>query len=269
MLGESNLRQSEAEETVVRVPGGVPPPGGWPVLVFLHGCGERAASYAAHAALAAAWDFAGVAPSGPLATAHAGRSWPGELSLTSDCIQAALDGCQADHPVDRGRVYLCGFSQGATHAYGLLAARPDLYRGAIALSPGEGPSPPVPVRTAGAPRALYVAYGQEEYRAFRKRARQYAAMWRRAGWACWLEPHAGWHHFPVDWPTRLPRILQWLQGQGPEGEPSAVGQPPAHGPTDQDSAGAQGVGALRSEAREAPAVEQSTRSWWPFRRKRK
>lgn len=225
MPGEANLPGSEAEETVVRVPGAPPPRGGWPVLMFLHGCGERPASYADHAAFAAGCDFAGIAPPGPLPTAHAGRSWTGELSVTGDCVQSALDQCAGDHPLDRGKVYLCGFSQGATHAFGLLAGRPDLYAGAVVLSPGEGPSPPALARGAGIPRALYVAYGQMEYRVFRNRAQNYAALWRRTGWPCWLESHTGWHHFPVDWHTRLPRILEWLQDGGREGEsPTAAPQ---------------------------------------------
>jgi hypothetical protein len=41
MLGEPNLQQSEAEQTVVCVPVRTPPPSGWPVLMFLHGCGEK------------------------------------------------------------------------------------------------------------------------------------------------------------------------------------------------------------------------------------
>ncbi len=224
MVDEPDLRQSETDEIVVRVPVGSPPPSGWPVLVFLHGCGERPASYAVHAALAAACDLAGIAPPGPAATSHAGRSWPGELSVTGDCVQSALDRCERDHLVDRGRVYLCGFSQGATHAYGLLAARPDLYRGAIVLSPGEGPPPPALVRTVGPPRSLYVAHGQQEYRVFRKRAQKYAALWRRAGWPCWLEPHPGGHHFPVDWHARLPRILEWLAFDGAQRGAGGAGQ---------------------------------------------
>jgi serine/threonine-protein kinase len=52
-------------------------------------------------------------------------------------------------------------------------------------------------------------------------------------------------------------------------KPSVGEEPPADRPTDQDSADGQGARALRPDAREAPAPAQSTRSWWPFRRRNK
>jgi poly(3-hydroxybutyrate) depolymerase len=201
------------EELVVRVPGSGAPSDGWPVLVFLHGCGERAGLYRTHTALAAECGFVGVAPSGPLATSSVGRSWPAELSATDDRIRAALARCEGDHRLDHGRVYLCGFSQGATHAYGLLAARPDRYLGAAILSPGEGPTPPPVPRALGGPRPVYMTYGQGEYRAFRQRARKWGALWQRAGHPYRLEPHTGGHHFPFDWPARFPDVMGWLSGQ--------------------------------------------------------
>lgn len=206
----------------VQVPQGNPPPGGWPVLVFLHGCGEHGGAYAADAAVAAENGFAGVAPSGPVAVSHTGRAWPGDLGLTDDHLQDVLRRCEGGPRLDRGRVFLCGFSQGATHAYGLLAARPDHYRGAIVLSPGEGPVPPPPTTAADGPRPLYVSHGVNEFRAFRQRAKKWAAAWRRTRCPCLLEPHPGGHHLPADWGSRFPRVLGWLNGR--VGEP-----PPPHG----------------------------------------
>jgi predicted esterase len=161
--------------------------------------------------MAAGQGFAGIAPSGPVVRAPAVRAWPAQLTATDAYLQGVLD--EGGPPLDRGRVYLCGFSQGATHAYGLLAGWPARYRGAIVLSPGEGPLPPPVVCAPDGPRPLYMSYGQQEYRAFRQRARKWAAAWRRARWPCLLEPHLGGHHFPADWATRLPRILEWLREQ--------------------------------------------------------
>lgn len=196
-------------DLVVRVPSGRAPPDGWPVFVFLHGCGERASDYARLAALAAEYAVAGVAPSGPLLTAYAGRSWAADLTSTDDCVQSSL-GWLGDGPrLNCGCVYLCGFSQGATHAYGLLAARPDRYAGAVVLSPGEGPEPPDPPPGCER-RPVYVSFGQGEYRAFRQRARKWASRWRRFGHPCLLDPHPGGHQLPGDWGDRFPRIVSWL-----------------------------------------------------------
>jgi predicted esterase len=210
MLQDPGRDRVDADEVVARAPGGSSPPRGWPVLVFLHGCGERAAMYTAHVALAAECGFVGLAPSGPVATRSAGRSWSGDLASTDDCVQSALAPSEAGHGWDRGRVYLCGFSQGATHAYGLLAARPDRYVGAIVLSPGEGPEPPPVPPVAQGPRPVYLSFGQGEYRAFRQRAQNWAGRWRRAGQPCLLEPHPGGHHLPEDWADRIPRVVSWL-----------------------------------------------------------
>lgn len=210
MSSEPIRRQTEASETVVRLPGAASPPAGWPVLVFLHGCGESPAAYGLHAALAAACNLVGLVPSGPVLTSYFGRAWPAELSATGDCMEAALDRCAAQHPVDRARVFLCGFSQGATHAYRLLGARPGRYQGAMILSAGNGPLPPPFAERPDGPRPLYVTYGRMKYRAFRKRSEKYAALWRRAGQPVWIEPHAGGHQFPADWHARFPLVAEWL-----------------------------------------------------------
>ncbi len=208
--------RTEVAETLTRLPCGTPPSQGWPVIVFLHGCGERAAAYAGHASLAAEHGFAGLVPSGPVATSHLGRSWSIDLAATDESVQGILALGKGALQVDRSRVYLCGFSQGATHTYGLLAAWPDRYRGAIVISPGEGPKPPSAPRAEPGPRPMYMAYGQGEYRQFRQRAQKWAARWRRAGHPCLIEPHAGGHHFPVDWVGRFHQIIGWLVLQSAE-----------------------------------------------------
>jgi predicted esterase len=206
--------RDEIEPDWVRIPDEPSSPQGWPVLLFLHGCGERGSSYVVHAQAAANHGFAGIAVSGPLPTRNGGYSWPGGLAATHDHLEALLSRLSGRVPLDRRRVFLCGFSQGATHdAYGLLLSHPQNYRGAIVLSPGEGPPPPAIEKAGTAARPLYLAHGQKEYRAFRQRARKWAALWRRRGWPCWLEAHAGGHHFPADWGSRFPAVLGWLGDQ--------------------------------------------------------
>jgi predicted esterase len=120
--------------------------------------------------------------------------------------------------MDQTRVFLCGFSQGATHAIGLLLSRPEQYRGALALSPGEGPAIPVARNSAVRARPLYVAYGRKEYRVFRKKAQRCAALWQHAKWPCLLESHPGSHHFPGDWVSRFPRLVAWLESAAQQAE---------------------------------------------------
>jgi predicted esterase len=195
-----------------QVPPGNPPVGGWPVLLFLHGAGGTAGAYAVYAAATAAHGFAGIAVSGPVETAGPGCTWPAsDVKDTHEFLQNALACPACPVGLNRNRLFLCGFSQGATHAFGLLASQLPTYAGAIVLSPGEGPSAPAPAKLATNPRPLYVAFGQQEHRPFRKRAQSYAVLWRRRGWPLWLDPHPGSHHFPADWDSRLPRILGWFK----------------------------------------------------------
>ncbi|MBS0260463.1 MAG: hypothetical protein JSS02_00795 [Planctomycetes bacterium] len=196
-------------DIVIRIPDGNPPQGGWPVLVFLHGCGERASTYSALATAAAAAAFVSIAPSGPMILPGGGRSWMTDLAATDACIQSAFAGPLSGLAGVLGGLYLCGFSQGATHAYGLLAGRPDRYSGAIILSPGEGPDPPGPP-PAEAARPMYLSYGKGEYRVFRQRAQKWGTRWQRSGHPCRIEPHPGGHHYPIDWFTRFPLVAAWL-----------------------------------------------------------
>jgi predicted esterase len=209
---EFRQRCEEFDTTWSRTPKGNPPPKGWPVFVFLHGCGEYGGAYAVHAEAAAERGFVGIAPSGPVATRSGGRAWPADgFAATDEYLREILAHCERREEMDRSRVFLCGFSQGATHAVGLLVSRPEAYRGALALSPGEGPPIPAALKSPFCPRPLCVVYGRKEYRVFRKKAQRCAALWRRAKWPCLLETHPGAHHFPVDWDGRFTGIVRWLE----------------------------------------------------------
>ncbi len=196
------------------LPRGEPPSRGWPVLLFLHGCGGDGGEHARHAAAAAARGLAAAAPPGPVGALGGGRAWPAVgFGATHEYLRQMLDLCGARARVDRSRTFLCGLSQGATHVVGLLATRPEEYSGGMALSPGDGPAIPEPAGSACGAPALYVGYGAREYPAFRKKARRCAGLWRRAGWPWRLEAHAGGHHMPADWDARFPDIAAWLEGR--------------------------------------------------------
>jgi predicted esterase len=181
------------------------------VLLFLHGCGEYGGAYVDIARAATEHGFAGIAPTGPVATRGGGRAWPADsFTATHEYLRETLARCEMREEIDCTRVFLSGFSQGATHAVGLLASMPEEYQGALAMSPGEGPPIPTVVNSALCPRPLYVAYGQKEYRVFRKKAQRCSALWRRAKWPCLLDSHPGWHQFPSDWDRRFPKVMQWL-----------------------------------------------------------
>src|SRR5262245_5728906 len=122
----------ELDFAPLRLPPGKAPPEGCPVLLFLHACREHGTTYLAHAEAGAGGGFAGVPAWGPVATWGGGYAWPKHgLDGTHDQLQALLNLLGSRVFLDREQVFLCGFSRGATVAFGLLASRPAEYGGAI------------------------------------------------------------------------------------------------------------------------------------------
>lgn len=225
MPSASTPISNEGEIATVRIPAGPPPTPGWPVMAFLHGAGEHADAYAIYAEAATARGIAGIALSGPRIVSAHGRAWSDRLETTDAAVQNLVGQLGGHGQVDGDAIYLFGFSQGATHAFGLLTRWPERYLGAIALSPGDGPVDLPPKRLVAVRRPLYLAYGAREFRAFRQRALQWARIWRHAGNPCLLETHAGGHHLPADWFLRFPRIVDWLRGHAVEANATVLPAP--------------------------------------------
>lgn len=113
----------------------------WPLVLFLHGAGERGTS----AEL--------VKRHGPPKLAAAGRQFPFIL-VSPQCpedeywsvpvLKALLDRVLATYRVDRSRIYLTGLSMGGNGTWRLATAHPDLF---AALAPicGWGDSASVAV----------------------------------------------------------------------------------------------------------------------------
>jgi predicted esterase len=201
-------------EPSVWMPKGDPPPRGWPVLVFLHGCGGTGNEHAPHAIAATEFGLAGITLPGPIRALGSGYAWPADgFRTTHEYLRDTLARCQGRLQFNPSQRLLCGFSQGATHVIGLLSTEPAEYAAGIALSPGEGPPIPDPDRTQPGRAALYVAHGAREFPVFRKKAKRCEMAWRRAGWPILLETHSGSHHMPYDWATRFPRIIRWFTEQ--------------------------------------------------------
>ena len=124
--------------------------GALPLIVMLHGAGGDAAG-----ALELIRDAApGVLI---LAPESRGRSWDvilGAYGPDVAFLDAALHAVFARHRVDRRRVALAGFSDGASYALSLALGNGDLITHAIAFSPGFV-APPEPV---GRP-ILFVSHG--------------------------------------------------------------------------------------------------------------
>jgi predicted peptidase len=107
----------------------------WPLVLFLHGSGERGADLAAvtHQGLpklagGKSLPFILVAPQ-----VAAGEIW------SADALKALLDDLQSRLRVDPARVYLTGLSMGAFGAWDLAIANPDRFAALLVISGGGNP----------------------------------------------------------------------------------------------------------------------------------
>jgi predicted peptidase len=96
----------------------------WPLVLFLHGAGERGA------------DLRQVAVHGPPREVEAGRAFPFVLvspqqppgrRWSADTLAALLDDVVARYRVDPDRIYLTGLSMGGQGVYRLATAQPERF----------------------------------------------------------------------------------------------------------------------------------------------
>jgi predicted esterase len=194
-------------------PAGDPPSGGWPLMLLLHGYGDTNLSYLDSAQAWADLGFVAVAVPGSVPAMEGRYMWSMDsLEPTRRDLQAIVGSPLLDGVVNRDRVFLLGFSQGALHAMLLTAENPDLYAGVVALSPGGSlaerlASPPIN-RSARPARCVFIHGSQEAHAPF-------VRVWRRAceaaGWRFDSRVHPGSHHFPEDWERQRPAVAAFLR----------------------------------------------------------
>jgi predicted peptidase len=126
----------------------------WPLLLFLHGAGERGADFAALArqvlpelAARRALPFILVAPQVP-----DGEIW------TSPALAALLDRLATELRVDPDRVYLTGLSMGGFGAWELATAYPERFAAVVSISGGGNPVPACRLRDV----SVWLVHGQQD-----------------------------------------------------------------------------------------------------------
>ena len=113
----------------------------WPLILFLHGAGERGtdlSQVAKHGPPKLAADgnkdlpFIIVSPQLPQ-----GTWWTGELQM--DTLNALLDDIVARHRVDEDRIYVTGLSMGGYGTWHMAAAYPDRFAAIAPICGGGNP----------------------------------------------------------------------------------------------------------------------------------
>lgn len=162
--------------------------GALPLVVLLHGAGGDAYRFLT--------DFKGIADRRGailLALKSSRPTWDlqprsgGGASFGRDAtnLDAALAELFAKAPVDRERVVLLGFSDGASYALSLGLANPQLFRGIVALSTGGVFMP----RSVDETQRLFIAHGRRDpVLPFANVERRIVPGLERSG----LDPHVRW-----------------------------------------------------------------------------
>lgn len=105
----------------------------WPLLLFLHGAGERGAQ------------LERVAIHGPPSLVAKGRHFPFIIASpqcpegqvwSSDALHALLDDLVARYPVDQDRIYCTGLSMGGYGTWDLAIARPERFAAIVPICGG-------------------------------------------------------------------------------------------------------------------------------------
>ena len=137
----------------VSLPYRLRPPDGWagnrkvPLLVFLHGSGERgednlqqlrsAPSVLCDASLVETYPCAVLAPQCPAGCTWASRSHTGsETDVLQAVLQVIDEVLEDDERIDPDRVYLTGFSLGAFGVWELAATAPERFAAAVPIAGG-------------------------------------------------------------------------------------------------------------------------------------
>ena len=112
------------------------PAADWPLLVFLHGSGERGT------------DVAQVAVHGPPMLIEQGRDFPCVV-VSPQCagafwdaaaVEAFIENLASRYRIDPCRIYVSGLSMGGYGTWALAERNPDLYAAAVPICGGGNPS---------------------------------------------------------------------------------------------------------------------------------
>jgi len=119
---------------LVHVPDGDAPAEGWPLLLFLHGAGERGDDLTrvqVHGPVKLVDEMPELRECVLVAPQCPDGSW-----WRSEALLALLDEVQAGEGVDPARVYVTGLSMGGYGTWSLLAAAPERFAAAIPICGG-------------------------------------------------------------------------------------------------------------------------------------
>ena len=204
----------------------------YPMIVFLHGMGERGSDNESQLILGVSELFAGdaamkqysaivIAPQCPDGEDHSIASWsnwePGGDPITQPTrlVLEIVEAARGEFPIDEDRMYIGGLSMGGFGTWNVIQEYPDLFAAAFPICGGGDPAKAA--RIAALP--LWVFHGAKDEVVPPQRSREMVQAIQEAG------GHPGYSEYPDvnhdSWSCAFeePRLLPWLFAQkrgGPE-----------------------------------------------------
>ncbi|NBF03297.1 hypothetical protein GV819_13445 [Pseudomonas sp. Fl5BN2] len=188
------------------IPQGKAPAEGWPVVVWLSGFGTEGSDGIDMRADLLGDKAVLVGINGTLKRDEHRFMWQQDsVASTEAAVSAALKKLEKQTRIDRSRIALMGFSQGAEHAAHLIADYPQQYSGALLLSPG-GYRIPFGENKARDKR-IVIVHGAQEHESNQKlTATTQQAL--ESGNQLQSHEHSEGHTFQADWRKVYPDYLK-------------------------------------------------------------
>lgn len=214
-----------------------------PLIVLCHGAGQDKKGF-----LETYWKDVADAAGVRLASVSGGRAhvagraqWfalggPSRYAADADAIEArlkaAVEQAKKAYAVDPNRVYLSGFSQGATVALLAGVRNPEAFRGVVAVAGSSDPAilDPAAAKAAGKLRTILIA-GTNDATSLQAMTKAQESL-TAAGVAAELRTFPIGHTFPRERVKELSAALATLEGKAPPADATRGGAPmPASGPS--------------------------------------
>jgi phospholipase/carboxylesterase len=198
--GRYDLKLDTARDGTMYVPSGYKAGTPMPLLVWLHGAGGSGQVSTNLAALADEFGFIVVAPDS--------RQWTwdailGEYGPDVEFLQRAVGQAVSRCSIDRSRLWLGGFSDGASYSLSLGVTYGDVFRRVYAGSPGVL----VPLDARGKP-AIFISHGrQDQTMPIDETSRKFVPRLQRLGYDVTYREYDGRHQLP---PEILREAIEWM-----------------------------------------------------------
>ena len=164
-----------------------------PLIVLLHGAGGDARLFLD--AFKRDADRRGVVL---LSVQSSGRTWarrkPSDKETDVVNIETAMEALSSKTPVDRNRVTVMGFSDGASYALSIGMAYPKLFRTIVAFSPGYAFAP----ARLDTSQRIFIAHSRRDRVLPADNTRQMVEALERAGFAPEMHWFNGGHEIDTD-----------------------------------------------------------------------